>query len=148
MKEALDFLKAHPEIALATVGEGNLPRLRVFQIMKMDGNTLYFATAPTKRVYAELLVNPAVEVLSREGNVSVRVSGNAVFDVPDSVQKEIFDINPVLQRLYDEYTCLVYFRVPIDNLDYYDLTPTPPVLRHYDVRTGEFKDLNPYGSQK
>lgn len=148
MKEALDFLKAHPEIALATVGEGNLPRLRVFQIMKMDGNTLYFATAPTKRVYAELLVNPAVEVLSREGNVSVRVSGNAVFDVPDSVQKEIFDINPVLQRLYADYTRLVYFRVPIDNLDYYDLTLTPPVLRHYDARTGDFKDLNSYGSQK
>ncbi len=148
MKEALDFLKAHPEIALATVGEGRLPKIRVFQIMKTERNTLYFATAPTKRVYAELLVNPAVEVLSREGNVSVRVSGNAVFDVPDSVQKEIFDINPVLPRLYADYTNLVYFRMSIDNLDYYDLTPTPPVLRHYDARTGVYKDLNPYGSQK
>lgn len=148
MKEALDFLKAHPEIALATVGEGNLPRLRVFQIMKTEGNTLYFATAPTKRVYAELQDNPAIEILAREDNVSIRVSGNAAFDVPDNVQKEIYDTNPVLQRLYADYTRLVYFRVPIDNLDYYDLTPTPPVLRHYDARTGEFKDLNPYGSQK
>lgn len=148
MKEALDYLKAHPEIALATVGEGNLPKIRVFQIMKMDGKTLYFATAPTKRVYAELQANPAVEILAREGNISVRISGNAILDVPDSIQKEIYDTNPVLPRLYADYTRLVYFRVPIDNLDYYDLTPTPPVLRHYDARTGEYKDLNPFGSKK
>ena len=148
MKEALQFLRDNKEVAFATVVGGNRPKIRVFQIMKMDENTLYFATAPTKRVYAELQDNPAIEILAREVNVSVRVSGNAVFDVPDNVQKEIYDTNPVLQRLYADYTRLVYFRVPIDNLDYYDLTPTPPVLRHYDARTGEFKDLNPYGSQK
>lgn len=148
MEEALQFLRDNKEVAFATVGGGNRPRIRMFQIMKMDGNTLYFATAPTKRVYAELQDNPAIEILAREVNISIRVSGNAAFDVPDNVQKEIYDTNPVLQRLYADYTRLVYFRVPIDNLDYYDLTPTPPVLRHYDARTGEFKDLNPYGSQK
>ncbi len=148
MEEALQFLRDNKEVAFATVGGGNRPKIRMFQIMKMDGNTLYFATAPTKRVYAELQDNPAIEILAREVNVSIRVSGNAAFDVPDNVQKEIYDTNPVLQRLYADYTRLVYFRVPIDNLDYYDLTPTPPVLRHYDARTGDFKDLNPYGSQK
>ena len=148
MEDALQFLRDNKEVAFATVGGGNRPKIRMFQIMKMDGNTLYFATAPTKRVYAELQDNPAIEILAREVNVSIRVSGNATFDVPDNVQKEIYDTNPVLQRLYADYTYLVYFRVPIDNLDYYDLTPTPPVLHHYDARTGEFKDLNPYGSQK
>lgn len=148
MEEALQFLRDNKEVAFATVGGGNRPRIRMFQIMKMDGNTLYFATAPTKRVYAELQDNPAIEILAREVNVSIRVSGKAAFDVPDNIQKEIYDTNPVLQRLYADYTRLVYFRVPIDNLDYYDLTPTPPVLRHYDARTGVYKDLNPYGSQK
>ena len=148
MKEALDFLKAHPEIAMATVGDGNLPKIRVFQMMKTDGNTLYFATAPTKRVYAELLANPAIEILSREGNVSVRIRGSAVFDVKESIQKEIYNTNPVLPRLYADYTRLAYFRLTIDTLDYYDLTPTPPVLRHYEACTGEYVDLNPYGSKK
>ena len=148
MKEALEFLKANKEVAFATVSGGNRPMIRVFQVMKFDGNDLYFATGPNKRVYAELQENPAVEILSRRDNISVRVSGTAVFDVPDFVQREIYDTNPVLPRLYPDYKSLVYFRLPIDSLDYYDLTPTPPVLRHFDARTGEYTDLNPYGSKK
>ena len=42
MERALSFLRSHKEIALATC-EGNLPKLRIFQIMKQEGNVLYFA---------------------------------------------------------------------------------------------------------
>ena len=148
MKEALVFLNDNKEVAFATVGEGNRPKIRVFQIMKMDANTLYFATSPTKRVYAELQENPAVEILSRKENISVRVAGTAVFDVPDDTCREIYDTNPVLPRLYADYKKLSYFRIRIEDLDYFDLTPTPPVLRHYDRASGEYKDINPYGSKK
>ena len=41
--KAIQFLKDHKEIALATC-EGNLPKLRIFQIMKQEGHVLYFAT--------------------------------------------------------------------------------------------------------
>ena len=58
MRTALDFLRDNNEIAFATLGEGNRPQLRVFQIMKMEGTTLWFATGPHKRVYAELQANP------------------------------------------------------------------------------------------
>lgn len=58
MKEALDFLRDNNEIAFATLGEGNRPQLRVFQIMKIEGTTLWFATSPHKRVYAELQIPP------------------------------------------------------------------------------------------
>lgn len=148
MKEALDFLRDNNEIAFATLGEDNCPQLRVFQIMKMEGTTLWFATGPHKRVYAELQENPAVEILAKKGNVSVRASGDAVFDVPDETCREIYDTNPVLSRLYADYTALVYFRVEIDRLDYYDLTPTPPILRHYDRATGDYRDLDPFGARK
>ena len=37
--KAIQFLKDHKEIALAT-SEGNLPKLRIFQIMKQEGHTL------------------------------------------------------------------------------------------------------------
>jgi hypothetical protein len=40
-----------------------------------------------------------------------------------------------------------YFRVEIDRLDYYDLTPTPPILRHYDRTSGQYVDLNPFGEK-
>jgi len=148
MEEALQFLRDNKEVAFATMGGGNRPKIRVFQIMKTEGTTLYFATAPTKRVYAELQENPFVEILARKDNISVRVAGTAVFDVPDDTCREIYVTNPVLPRLYADYMNLSFFRVEIEDLDYFDLTPTPPVLRHYDRASGEYKDINPYGSMK
>ena len=48
-ERAIQFLKDHKEIALATC-EGNLPKLRIFQIMKQEGHVLYFATSAQKAV--------------------------------------------------------------------------------------------------
>ncbi len=55
--KAIQFLKDHKEIALAT-SEGNLPKLRIFQIMKQEGHVLYFATSAKKAVWHELRQNP------------------------------------------------------------------------------------------
>ena len=65
-------------------------------------------------------------------NIFVRIAGRAVFDVDDATAREIYAANPVLPRLYKAYTDLVYFRLPVVSLDYYDLTPTPPLQEHYD----------------
>ena len=43
INEAFDFLKENNEVAFATVSE-NRPSIRIFQIMKIEGTTLYFAT--------------------------------------------------------------------------------------------------------
>ena len=131
MEKAFDFLRVHKEVAFATV-ENEKSKIRVFQIMRQDGHTLYFVTAPGKEVYRQLQQNPNVEILDMQGNVSVRVAGRAIFDVDDNTTQEIFAANPVLPRLYKSYTDLVYFRLEADSLDYFDLTPTPPVLEHYD----------------
>ena len=45
MEKAFDFLNNHKDVAFATM-EQNKPKIRVFQIMKQEGNTLYFATSP------------------------------------------------------------------------------------------------------
>ena len=66
MEAILRFLKSHPDVALATVGDDGLPKIRVFQIMKQDGHTLYFATAPHKEVYQQLQHRPQVEVACHE----------------------------------------------------------------------------------
>lgn len=139
MQKALQFLRDHNEIAFATC-EGNRPMLRVFQIMKQEGTTLYFATSPKKAVYRELQANPNVELLASADQVSVRCAGIVRFDVPDEVQRWIYDNNPVLPRLYSSYDQLTYFSLPIAMMDYYDLRPTPPVMKHFYLITGDVGD--------
>ena len=107
MEKALSFLSRHKDVAFATVEE-NKPKIRVFQIMKREKATLYFATATHKEVYQQLQKNPFVELLAMAGNISVRVKGKAIFDVADNIGKEIYETNPVLIRLYHSYFCLLY----------------------------------------
>ena len=133
IQQAFDFLREHNEGVLATVSEGR-PCIRAFQIMKQEDGTLYFATAPQKEVYRQLQANPAVEFMVLHGKVSVRCAGTARFDVDEETCRWIYDNNPVLPRLYTAYDKLVYFRVPVERLEYFDLNPTPPVVVHCDLR--------------
>ena len=135
IEQAMEFLREHPEGMLATVSD-NRPQTRVFQVMKVDGSTLWFATAPQKAVWQQLQANPAVEFLALHDRVSVRCSGTALFDVDDDTKRWIYNHNPVLPRLYSSYDTLAYFRLPIARLEYFDLRPTPPVSLSFDLSTG------------
>lgn len=134
LEKIYGFLKQNRDIAFATVGDDGKPKIRVFQIMKIDEqkNNLYFATSPKKEVFVQLKSKPSAELLAMSGNISVRISGDAAFNVPDKICREIYDTNPVLQRLYKDYQDLSYFSIPIATLDYFDLTTTPPTLVSYD----------------
>ena len=132
MEKAFDFLRENKDVAFGTV-ENSRPNLRVFQVMLIKGHTLYFATSPRKDVYRQLQENPAVEILGMKGNISVRMSGNVEFDVPVDIQKEIFDTNSILSDLYPSYDAMVYCSLEVKSIDYYDLTPRPPKLEHYDL---------------
>lgn len=136
MEKALDFLRLHNEVALATCEDGQ-PAIRIFQIMRMDGTVLYFATSPEKAVYRQLQRNPHIELLSFAGQISVRCSGTVNFDVDGETRRWIYQNNPVLPRLYTGYDKLAYFSLPIAEMDYYDLNPTPPLFLHYNLITGE-----------
>lgn len=135
IQQAIDFLREHPEGVLATVAD-NRPQTRVFQVMKVEGTTLFFATAPQKAVWQQLQANPVVEFLVLHDRVTVRCSGTASFDVDDATKRWIYDHNPVLPRLYTSYDKLVYFHLPIARLEYFDLRPTPPINKHFDLATG------------
>ena len=136
MQQALQFLQDHNEVAFAT-SDGHLPKIRMFQIMKQEGNVLYFSTSAEKAVWHELHANPNVELLAFADKVSVRCSGMVSFDVSDDVKRWIYDNNPVLPRLYTRYDKLEYFCLPIAELDYFDLSPTPPINQHFDLMAGE-----------
>lgn len=131
IEKAFEFLEKNKNVAFATV-EGNQPKIRVFQIMKQEGDTLYFATSSHKEVYCQLMQNPNVEILAMSGNISVRISGKVIFDVPDDIAEDIYINNAVLLRLYKTYKDLTYFKLIADKLDYYDLSFTPPLYEHYE----------------
>ena len=44
---------------------------------------------------------------------------------------------PYLFKLFERYDQIVYFVLPIAEMDYYDLNPTPPVFKHFDLISGE-----------
>ena len=146
MERALQFLRNHKDVALAT-SEDNIPKLRIFQIMKQEGNVLYFATSEKKAVWRELRKNPNVELIAYEGNISVRCSGMVNFNVEDATKRWIYEHrsaegrlqgkNDVLRRLYPSYDQMAYFCLPIAEMDYYDLQPTPPEMLHFDLMAGE-----------
>ncbi len=132
-QKILDLFHKNKEVAFATSVD-NHPHVRIFQIMKVDeaNNSIYFATSPQKEVYAQLQQNPNVAILDLKGAEFARLNGTIDFDIPDEVQREIFETNPVLPHLYKTYKDLVYLRLPAESGDYFDLRTTPPALIHYD----------------
>lgn len=131
MKEAFDFLRTHWDVALATIGQDNRPKLRAFQIMRIEDNDIYFATTRDKDVYTQLMSNPYMEILAMDGTVSVRVAGIAEFNIPDKVGEAIYYENTILQGLYEDHRALVYFSMKIQEIDYYDMATNPPYMESY-----------------
>lgn len=86
LQTALRFLDEHNEISFATC-KGDLPKIRIFQIMRREDHMLYFATSAEKAVWRELQQNPNVELLAYADNISVRCRGMVTFDVEDSVKQ-------------------------------------------------------------
>ena len=139
IEQAFQFLRQHNEGVLATVS-GDRPQTRAFQAMKVEGTTLYFATSARKAVYSQLQTNPNAEFIVLADKVSVRCGGTVAFDVDDDTQRWIYDHNEVLRRLYDDYRQMVYFRLPVEQLEYYDLRPTPPIVLHVNLNDGTVRE--------
>jgi uncharacterized pyridoxamine 5'-phosphate oxidase family protein len=99
--------------------------------------SVWLATSARKAVWTELQQNPNVELVAYADNISVRCAGMVNFHVPDDVKRWIYDHNAVLSRLYERYDQMEYFALSIAEMDYYDLSPTPPLFLHFDLMTGE-----------
>ena len=132
-EKLLQIFQKNKEVAFATAVDG-VPHVRIFQIMKIDAatNSIYFATSPKKQVYMQLNENPQVAILDLKGAEFGRINGTIDFNIPDGIQREIFESNPVLPHLYKSYKDLVYLRLPAQTADYFDLRTNPPTLVHYD----------------
>lgn len=91
-------------------------------------------------MFRQLHNNPFVEIMASESKEFVKVSGKANFDVDVETQKWIYDNNPVLPRLYTSFDKMAYFKVEIEEMDHYNLEPTPPMFKHYNLHDNTVND--------
>lgn len=96
MQEILEFLKEQRTFYLATVENGK-PRLRPFAAVAEFEEKLYFVTSREKKVCAQILEKPNVEICAC--NVKrkwVRITGIAKEDGRLAQRQKMLDENPVL----------------------------------------------------
>lgn len=61
------------------------------------------------------------------------MAGEIAFDVSEDTQKQIYAENQILPDLYPTFDSLVYGRMDVKFVEYYDLTPRPPRIERYTL---------------
>lgn len=101
MKEIIKFLNDAKVFYLATV-DNDRPKVRPFGFVMEFTKKMYFVTANTKRVYAELKENPFIEICALGADRRwIRVSGQAVFEDNLKAKKKAFKLMPDLANIYN-----------------------------------------------
>ena len=102
MQEVLKFFRENPTFYLATV-EGDQPRVRPFGAVAEFEGRLSLTTGNGKKVYAQLLKNPKIELCGMDAQGTwLRVEAEAVADDRREARKAMLDQNPSLRDLYSE----------------------------------------------
>lgn len=101
MNEVVKFLKENPVQYFATVGKDNKAKVRPFQFIIEDGGKLWFCTNSEKDVYAEIQVNPYVEIcVSTPKFEWIRLNGKAVFKNDMDVKEKVIEASPLVKSIY------------------------------------------------
>jgi uncharacterized pyridoxamine 5'-phosphate oxidase family protein len=99
MNKITEFLNQCGIFYLATL-EDNHPRVRPFgAVMEYEGK-LYICTNNTKKVYAQMLANPWIEISGTIDNRWVRVAGKISPDHRTSAKEAMLNAVPSLRNLY------------------------------------------------
>ena len=99
MNKITEFLNECGTFYLATT-EGSQPRVRPFgAVMEYEGR-LYICTNNTKKVYAQMLENPRVELSGTIGNRWVRVEGRITPDHRLEAREAMLKACPSLRNMY------------------------------------------------
>ena len=91
---------------LATIGLDGKPKVRPMQYMVLEDEKLWFCTNSKKEVFAELQVNPFVELcgckLERDEMQTpwIRFSAEAVFEERQNIRDAIIDKSAIVNALY------------------------------------------------
>ena len=93
-QHVLEFINKNPVFALATLDAGR-PRVRYMMTSIADQRGIYFSTGRRKKIYAQTIAAPAVELCyyNQESETQIRIE-----EVRDSILKnEILDKFPFLR---------------------------------------------------
>ncbi len=99
MEEVLNFLKESGTFYLATV-EGDQPRVRPFGAVCGFEGKIYIVTNNQKKVYAQMMQNPKVEISGMVGGKWIRIEAEAVRDDRREARVAMLEANPGLSRMY------------------------------------------------
>jgi len=104
IEKIYNYLKECGPFYFASVEE-NKPRVRPFGFVMLFEDNIYFGMGNHKASYKQVVANPNIEICAMNRNGSfIRIKGQAVFDLRDEVQAEMFRISPGLANQYNEKT--------------------------------------------
>lgn len=100
MEEILKFLKDCRTFYVATVDAEGKPHVRPFGAICAFEGKLYLVTNNTKKVYDQMMGNPAVEISGMAGGNWIRLEGTAKRDERMEAKTAMLEANPSLGRMY------------------------------------------------
>lgn len=111
MNEVYQYLKTNPTFYLSTM-DGDQPRVRPFGVVALYEGKLYLQTGNVKKVYAQMVKNPKVEIctVGKDGTW-IRISATVVPDKRMEARQHMLDENPSLKSMYaaDDGNCEVLY---------------------------------------
>ena len=143
-QEALQLLREIKSVTFATINDGE-PSARMIDVMFVEEDGLYFTTARGKSFYRQLTANPCVAICGmNEEYVSVRLVGDVRFCEDKGVVDKIFDLNPVMNKLYpgDKRYVLEGIHLYKGKGEIFDLSKHPPTRQRFAFGGRKF---NPVG---
>ena len=109
MSKTYDFLNQCGHFIVTTINNA-APAARPFGAVMEYDNELYFSTANTKQVYAQLIANPPIQIIALKPGTRewIRINGRAV-EVRDlDIKQAMLDACPVLIRHFGNKECEFY----------------------------------------
>jgi uncharacterized pyridoxamine 5'-phosphate oxidase family protein len=107
--KAVKFLKDAGKFFVATV-EGDKPKIRPFGAVSLFENRIYFSTASSKNVFAQLQKNPSISICAcGDGREWVRIEATAKFDQSPNAKQFMIADNPALKSRADEVAFVVFY---------------------------------------
>jgi uncharacterized pyridoxamine 5'-phosphate oxidase family protein len=128
MNEVIAFLNANRTVFLATSDQG-APRVRPFQFQFERDGRLWFCTAKSKAVYAQLAADPRLQLACTAPNMAtLRITGQANLDDSLDIKRRVLDGNAPVRSIYGsaDNPDFTSFSIDHGSASISDLSGNPP----------------------
>lgn len=135
MERVFKLLEECRVVGFATVDEKGIPHSRIFELMDIVDDKIYFITASGKKVYKQMLENPYVAFTAMNKDyVALRVEGKAMFIDDEELKQSILNKKPSLKSLYSTDAAqktLKVFYIEKGTAEIFDLSSEKPKKEKY-----------------